>query len=109
MDLSFLNDVPWTPIVTLITIVLSAVSVIYSIISNNRYITNMIRTEIKGVDTDIKSLGTKLDADMRAQTARTDKLYEMFIMFQEKMDHRFREVDQKFYDLLKSQKERTDP
>jgi len=35
--------------------------------------------------------------DMKAQTARTDKLYEMFCEMQ-------RETSQKFYDLLKAGK-----
>lgn len=31
------------------------------------------------LDSDIKSLSNKIDTDMKAQTARTDRLYEMFI------------------------------
>lgn len=36
--------------------------------------------------------------------ARTDRLYEMFIDLRKDMDQRFRENDQKFYDLLKESK-----
>lgn len=43
------------------------------------------------LDSDIKALGTKLENDMRAQTKRTDQLYQMFI------------------DLLKAQNPKTDP
>lgn len=31
------------------------------------------------LDADIKSIGNKVDAEMKAQTARTDQLYQMFI------------------------------
>lgn len=47
---------------------------------------------INRMDSDIKSLGSKIESDTRAHTQRTDQLYQMFI------------------DLLKSQKEpKTDP
>jgi hypothetical protein len=42
--------------------------------------------------------------DMKTQSARTDRLYEMFIENQKEMGQRFERVDQKFYDLLKERK-----
>jgi len=42
--------------------------------------------------------------DMKTQSARTDRLYEMFIENQKEMGQRFERVDQKFYDLLKEKK-----
>ena len=46
----------------------------------------------------------EVQADMRAQSARTDKLYEMFIELRKDMDNRFQKTDQKFYDMLKEKK-----
>jgi hypothetical protein len=31
------------------------------------------------LDSDVKSVGSKIDADMRSHCERTDRLYEMFI------------------------------
>lgn len=80
-----------------------------------------LKADISRLDSDVKDMRNEIKADMRAQTARTDKLYEMFIDMQAKtdakftdiqtkMDARFREADQKFYDLLDRQnKTKTDP
>jgi hypothetical protein len=45
-----------------------------------------------------------IKSDMDRQTARTDRLYEMFIEALHKTDEKFEKMDQKFYDLLKEQK-----
>jgi hypothetical protein len=64
---------------------------------------------------DIKQNIEKIHQDLQHQGERTDKLYEMFVNRQtefhkeimdlrKETDQRFREIDQKFYDLLKEQK-----
>jgi hypothetical protein len=52
----------------------------------------------------MEALETKQDARMQAESQRSDRLYEMFIDLRKDMDQRFRENDQKFYDLLKESK-----
>jgi hypothetical protein len=66
-------------------------NMVWTIIGVNLGIFGVILWIFNKLDSDIKSVGTKIDADMRAQSARTDKLYEMFI------------------DLVKVKKERTEP
>lgn len=39
--------------------------------------------------------------DMKTQSARTDRLYEMFCTIQKEIKEERKELDQKFYDLLK--------
>jgi hypothetical protein len=46
---------------------------------------------------DIRVSLNKLDADVRAQGARTDKLYELYCEGR-------KEIDQKFYDILRERK-----
>lgn len=40
-------------------------------------------------------------SDMKAQTSRTDKLYEMFCEIRKEIYEEQKKTDQKFYDLLK--------
>jgi hypothetical protein len=42
--------------------------------------------------------------DMKAQTARTDRLYEMFCELRKEMYENTQKQDQKFYDILKEQR-----
>jgi hypothetical protein len=42
--------------------------------------------------------------DMKTQSARTDRLYEMFCTIQKEIKEERKELDQKFYDLLKEGK-----
>lgn len=63
------------------------------------------------VDQDIKGVSDRLDkwimhstARMDSQSKRTDQLYESFLQSQREMQERFKQVDQKFYDLLKERK-----
>lgn len=113
--------------VSILTAFATAVTVIGFVYGFLRNFKSDIQIDISRLDVDIKDLGNKVEADMRAQTARTDKLYEMFIEMQNKMDQgfreadkkfydsfreidkRFREVDKKFYELLKDKTLRTDP
>ena len=47
---------------------------------------------------------------MNTQSARTDRLYEMFIDARKDMDQIRKEVDQKFYDMLKAKNDpKTNP
>jgi hypothetical protein len=46
----------------------------------------------------------KLEADVRAQGARTDKLYEIWVEHQKDLSNIRKETDQKFYDMLKERK-----
>lgn len=56
----------------------------------------------------VKRIDSLEDLD-RAHVQRIDRLYELYVESQNRMEQRFREVDQKFYDLLKAQSRRTDP
>lgn len=53
---------------------------------------------------DIKELGAKVDADMHAQTARTDQLHLMFIEEMKSQSARTDQLYQMFIDLLKERK-----
>ncbi len=46
----------------------------------------------------------KLETDVRAQGARTDKLYEIWVEHQKDLSNIRKETDQKFYDMLKERK-----
>lgn len=47
----------------------------------------------------------KLENDVREQGKRTDKLYEIWCQTQKDMCDMRKELDQKFYDILKERKE----
>lgn len=70
--------------VQVITIILSLAGVTY-------WFKSELEKDIQRIDTDIKGLAQKLDIETKAQTARTDQLYQMFI------------------DLLKEGRTRTNP
>lgn len=70
--------------IQVITIIFSIAGIIY-------WFKSELEKDINRIDSDIKGLANKVDADMKAQTVRTDQLYQMFI------------------DLLKEQRPRTDP
>lgn len=94
----------WTLIFTVIGAALATIGVVYTFFINFK---SDIVKRIDNLDQDLKDLD-------KAHSLRIDKLYEMFVENQKYMDikfeninARFREVDQKFYDLLKSQNPKT--
>jgi cell division protein FtsL len=90
-DMMNLNRRNIMDIVLLFTIVGAAAAVIASVYQFLRNFKTDINGHIDRLDREIGSLAVKVENDMRAQTARTDQLYQMFI------------------DLLKEHKTRTDP
>lgn len=72
---------------------IQALSIMATVIVSAYYIHREIQMDIRAIRDDIK-----------AQSSRTDKLYEMFIELRKDMDERFQKTDQKFYDLLKEKK-----
>lgn len=66
--------------------------------------------EIKEWRKETRDETTAIRNEMNTQSARTDRLYEMFIDARKDMDQIRKEVDQKFYDMLKAKNDpKTNP
>ena len=59
-------------------------------------IASIMMWQFSSIHNDIGKLTSRLDGHAN----RIDQLYHMFVDMQARMENRFREVDQKFYDLL---------
>lgn len=51
-----------------------------------------IKSDISRLDTDMKNIRDDIKADMRSHTARTDKLYEMFVELQRENNNLIRSL-----------------
>jgi len=71
---------------------IQTLSIMFTVVASAYYIHREIQIDIRSARDDIK-----------AQGARTDRLYEMFVDLRKDLELIRKEGDQKFYDLLKSQ------
>lgn len=80
---------------------LQVITIIFSLAGLFYWFRMDLKSDISRLDTDMKGIRNDITADMRAQTARTDKLYEMFIQLQQENNDLIR--------ALSKGKLRTDP
>jgi hypothetical protein len=86
--------------IQVLTIIFSILGMLYWFRADLKTDISRLEGDIKSIEGDIKSLENDIKSDVRSQTARTDKLYEMFIQLQRENNDLIKSLPKNF---------RTDP